>query len=200
MLTFATVWAAAVFAVHGGYLGLAPWVRRRPVRVTTERSSALVALAVLPGLAHFVFEWMRGALVVSLPGLLAGAFFVVAGALIANAWRGTHVFHGATSEAFRDAWGAALGQLGLDYEPRVGGIGRVERVALTGPYAGVELELRQGMVRGRGAAGREVVAEVAEAIDHYFDTHDAPVDRVGTALQLGTAVFVLVLVLLPFVP
>jgi hypothetical protein len=55
-------------------------------------------------------------------------------------------------------------------------------------------------VRGRGAAGREVAAEVAEAIDHYFDTHDTPVDRSGTAMQLASTLLILVLIALSFLP
>ena len=76
----------------------------------------------------------------------------------------------------------------------------MERVALTSHPDAVELELRRGMVRGRGSAGRVAAAEVAEAIDHYFDTHDTPVDRVGTALQLGAAVVVLAFAIAPLIP
>jgi hypothetical protein len=194
--TFVVVWMAVVFAAHGGYLGIAPWVRRRPVRVTQATSTALVASAVVPGLAYFGFQWMRGALVVSPRELLTLALIVVVGGLFANARRGSDVFFGATADAFRTAWAEALGRLGLAYEPVVGGSGRVERVVLDG----VELELRHGMVRGRGAAGREVAAEVAEAIDHYFDTHDTPVDRSGTAMQLASTLLILVLIALSFLP
>ena len=59
--------------------------------------------------------------------------------------------------------------------------------------------LRNGSVRGRGEAGRAVAAEVAEAIDHHFDTHASPLDRVGSVFQLAAAVVLLAVVLWPLV-
>jgi hypothetical protein len=176
------VWSALTFAAYTGYLGLAPWLRRRPVRVTPTSAVVSLVVALGPGLVYLVFQGAGGGQGVANLGLVAVA--VVGGglAVVGTAWRGTHVFHGTTAESFREAWRAALAHRGLAYEPLVGGSGRVERVALTGHRDRVELELRHGIVRGRGASGREVAADVAEAMDHYFDAHDTPVDRVGTSV------------------
>lgn len=200
MPTLLAVWPALVVALYAGYLALAPWLRRRPVRVTNAGNAALMALAVGPGLVYLAFAWMRGAVTPALLDVLVGIFAVAMIAAIANALRGNHLFFGATPDAFRDAWRAALGGLGHAYEPHVGRSGRVERVALTGPRDRIDLELGQGRVRGRGAAGREVAAEVAEAIDHYFDTHETAVDRAGTIGQGVAALVLLALAIAPLIP
>lgn len=194
------VWPALAVALYAGYLGLAPWLRRRPVRVTNAGNAALMALALGPGFVYFAFAWMRGTEAPSLLEVLAGAFAVAMIAAIANAMRGTHWFFGATAEAFRDAWRAALEGLDHAYEPHVGRSGRVDRVALTGPRDRIDLELGPGRVRGRGAAGRAVAAEVAEAIDHYFDTHETAVDRAGTIGQGVAALVLLALVFATLIP
>lgn len=196
---FPAVWTAVVVAAQAAYLGLAPWLRRRPVRVTLSGSAGVSAVAIGPGLAYLGFQAATGGLRLSASGVLPVVFVAVVAAVVWTAWRGLHVFHGTTAEAFRDAWRAALEQLGHAYEVQVGGGGRIDRVVLVDHPERVELTLRSGSVRGRGVAGRAVAAEVAEAIDHYFDTHDSPLDRVGTGLQVVAAVVLLAVVLAPLV-
>ena len=141
MPTFLVAWSALTFAAYTGYLGLAPWLRRRPVRVTPTRAVVSLVVALGPGLVYLVVQGARGGQGLANPGLLALAVFGGGLAVVGTAWRGTQVFHGTTAETFREAWRAALAHLGLAYEPLVGGSGRVERVALTSHRDRVELEL-----------------------------------------------------------
>lgn len=199
MPPYLIVWSALTFAIYSGYLGLAPWLRRRPVRITLRVHAWVLAVALGPALAFLALGWLRGAVAPTILGIATIAFFAVAFAVIWIRGRGVHEFHGATAPAFRDAWRAALAQLGHTHEVREGGSGRVERVVLTGPPNRVEIHLRQESLRGFGALGVSVAVEIAEAMERYFETHDTRLDRVDSAVHLVAAIALVALVVVPLV-
>ena len=194
MPPYLIVWSALTFAIYSGYLGLAPWLRRRPIRITLRVHAWVLAAALGPALAFLVFGWVRGVVAPTLLGIVTVAFVVGAFAVIWVRGRGVHEFHGATAPAFRDAWRAALAQMGHTHEVQEGGSGRVERVVLTGPPNRVETHLRQQSLRGFGEVGVSTAVEIAKAMEHDFATRTAPLDRIDSAVHLVAAIALVALV------
>lgn len=199
MPPYLIVWSALTFAIYSGYLGLAPWLRRRPIRITLRVHAWVLAAALGPALAFLAFGWLRGAAAPTLLGIATVAFVVGAFAVIWVRGRGVHEFHGSTAPAFRDGWRAALEQLGHTFEVREGGSGRVERVVLTGGSNRVEVHLRQETLRGFGEVGVSVAVEIAAAMERYFETHATPLDRVDSAVHLVAAIALVAWVVVPLV-
>ena len=100
------VWSALAFATYSAYLGLAPWLRRRPVRITFPVHASVLAVALGPALTVWAFGWVRGTVVPTALAVFTVAFFVVAFAFTWITWRGVHEFHGATAAA-----GGVLGHM-----------------------------------------------------------------------------------------
>ena len=191
------VWSALAFATYSAYLGLAPWLRRRPVRITFPVHASVLAVALGPALTVWAFGWVRGTVVPTALAVFTVAFFVVAFAFTWITWRGVHEFHGATAAAFREAWRAALAQLGRAHEVRERGSGRVERLVLDDPSNRVEVHLRSGTLRGFGAAG---TASAVEAMERYFAAHDTAVDHADTVVHVVPAVVLLAFVVAQVAP
>lgn len=199
MHPYLILFAALTFATYSGYLGLAPWLRRRPVRIALRLHAWVLAAALGPALTVLVVGWVRGAAPPTPLGIATLAFFVGAFAVLWIRGRGVHEFHGATGPAFRDAWRAAVEQMGPAYAVDEVASGRVERVRLGDRHDRVEIHLRQETLRGIGPAGARAAVEVAEAMERHFEAHDAPLDRVDVAVHLVAAVALVALVVAPLI-
>jgi len=160
---------AAVLGAFGAYVAVAPLFGHVPVVVRPRVVAAAFAVAV--GVEVLAQALMSG---LDLGLLLVAVLAAVAGVTLA---RGSVQFFGVREEAFVAALRRLLDDRGWRYELRVDSGERVDRVALTEAYAGVEFRVRardgHASLGARGAVARDVLPDLVDAMEAHLRGHDA---------------------------
>jgi len=171
------VFVLMAFAIaHSLVLGAGPLVQRRPWIVDGRVQAAVLTGAIIIGVVAdqaglwSALGWSGAASTGTLAGDV-GPLVVAIFLVIGLAWRGFSVI-GVRDEDFRTALDDALRSGGYEYEVLVDARERPSTIVLSGTWQGVELKawssFGSGTVRGKGASGRLVAADVVEHMRAAF--------------------------------